>query len=146
MHTSSSDLDAFLLALPKAELHVHLEGSIQPKTLLTLARRYGIDIGCSSAADGETLYHYRDFRHFLELFALSRSVLRRPEDFALTIEELRQSPEKGMHLKADAPELAPTLWRKVEGFPNHLIFFQVDGGKLLVMRVVHGSRNWTQFL
>jgi plasmid stabilization system protein ParE len=65
---------------------------------------------------------------------------------ALTIEELRQSPDKGMHLIADAPELAPTQWRKVEGFPNHLIFFQVDSGRLLDMRVVHGSRNWTQFL
>lgn len=68
------------------------------------------------------------------------------DQLALTIEEVRQSPDRGMHLRADAPELVPTLWRKVEGFPNHLIFFQVDGGKLLVMRVVHGSRNWMQFL
>ena len=65
---------------------------------------------------------------------------------ALTIEELRHSPDKGIHLRADAPELVPTLWRKVEGFPNHLIFFQEDGGRLLVMRVVHSSRNWMQFL
>lgn len=50
------------------------------------------------------------------------------DQLALTIEDLRQSPDKGMHLKADAPELVPTLWRKVEGFPNHLVFFQVDAG------------------
>jgi adenosine deaminase len=90
MHTSSSELDAFLLALPKAELHLHLEGSVQPATLLTLAKRYGIDLGYTIEADLQGLYQYHDFRHFLELFALIRSVLRRPEDFALTVEELGQ--------------------------------------------------------
>ena len=68
------------------------------------------------------------------------------DQLAMTLEELREFPDKGMHVRVEAPNLAPTLWRKVEGFPNHLIFFQVANDELLVTRVLHGSRNWMQFL
>lgn len=82
------ELDAFIRALPKAELHVHLEGSIRPKTLLLLAQRNGIDLGCRDEDSILALYQYQDFRHFIKLYGILTSVLRQPEDFMLITEEL----------------------------------------------------------
>src|SRR5690242_15324641 len=59
--TLDSETDALILAMPKAELHVHLEGSVRPATLLTLARRHGVDLGCNNEAELRELYRFRDF-------------------------------------------------------------------------------------
>jgi len=80
--------EALILALPKAELHVHLEGSIRPGTLLLLARRNGIDLGCRDEESLLALYEYQDFRHFIQLYGTLTSALRQPEDFLLITEEL----------------------------------------------------------
>jgi adenosine deaminase len=88
MPALSPEIDALLVAMPKAELHIHLEGSIRPATLLMLAARNGIDLGCADEAGLRALYHFRDFRHFIELYTLVMSAIRTPEDFALITEEL----------------------------------------------------------
>lgn len=61
---------AFLTALPKVELHVHLEGSISPEVAMTLARRNGIVLpGAEQGADGlRAAYAFRSFRDFLRLY------------------------------------------------------------------------------
>lgn len=82
------ELDELLLVLPKAELHVHLEGSIHPKTLLLLAQRNGIELGCKDEESLRAMYNYQDFRQFIKLYGLLTSVLRKPEDFMLITEEL----------------------------------------------------------
>ena len=88
MTTLDPDLDALIRAMPKAELHVHLEGSVRPATLLTLARRHGVDLGCQDEAGLRKLYRFRDFRHFIELYKLISEAMRDPEDFVLIIAEL----------------------------------------------------------
>lgn len=67
-----------LLELPKVELHVHLEGSMRPTTVVELAERYGVEL-----PDGlrQGRYEFRDFRHFIEEFVAGLSCLRGPEDF-----------------------------------------------------------------
>jgi adenosine deaminase len=82
------ELDALIKALPKAELHVHLEGSIQPETLLLLAQQNGIDLGCKDEDTLRAMYSYRDFSHFIKLYGVLTAVLRKPEDFMLITEEL----------------------------------------------------------
>jgi aminodeoxyfutalosine deaminase len=63
-------LTRFIDALPKAELHLHLEGSITPSTLLTLARSQP-DSGLPRSEEGlRELYRFRDFAHFLEVYLL----------------------------------------------------------------------------
>jgi adenosine deaminase len=80
--------DALIKVLPKAELHIHLEGSIQPKTLLLLAQRNGIDLGCKDEDNLRAMYCYRDFSHFIKLYGILTNALRKPEDFMLITEEL----------------------------------------------------------
>jgi aminodeoxyfutalosine deaminase len=81
----SSLLSANFLALPQAELHVHLEGSLQPATVCALAAKYGVP---TSAQEVLQRYAYRDFLEFIEAFKWVSSLLRAPEDFALALRDL----------------------------------------------------------
>jgi aminodeoxyfutalosine deaminase len=81
-------LAAFVDALPKAELHVHLEGSIAPSTLLTLARSQpGGDLPRTEEGLRD-LYRFRDFAHFLDVYILVCRHLWTADDFALITREL----------------------------------------------------------
>ncbi len=66
---------------PKIELHVHLEGTIQPGTLLEIARRNGETLPADTVEGLRELYRFRDFDHFIEVWILTTNCLRREEDF-----------------------------------------------------------------
>ena len=74
-------------ALPKAEIHVHLEGSIRPKTAVELAARHGVEIGLEEVV---ARYHYSDFAGFIEAFKWVTSFLRKPEDYGLIMQRLAE--------------------------------------------------------
>jgi adenosine deaminase len=69
------------VTLPKIELHVHLEGSIRPATLLELARRNGESLPADSVEGLEKLYEFTDFSHFVEVWILTTNCLRTGDDF-----------------------------------------------------------------
>jgi aminodeoxyfutalosine deaminase len=75
---------------PKAELHLHLEGAIEPQTVVELAARHGKEVALEEVADR---YRYQDFRGFLEAFKWVTSLLRDPDDYGLiarrAVENLR---------------------------------------------------------
>src|SRR5204863_8766889 len=75
--------ERYLLAIPKAELHVHLEGSIQPATLLILAQRNGVDLPVRTIEDVPKWFIFRDFNHFIEIYLDITRCLRTIEDYAL---------------------------------------------------------------
>jgi len=56
-------IEGYLCAMPKAELHVHLEGSIQPATLFALAQRNGVRLPVETVADLQKWFTFRDFNH-----------------------------------------------------------------------------------
>ncbi len=74
-------------AIPKAELHLHLEGSIEPATVVELAARHGETLTREQAA---ARYVYDDFLGFLEAFKWVTSFLRTPADYALITERLAE--------------------------------------------------------
>lgn len=79
--------EAFVDALPKVELHVHLEGSMLPGTVLALARRHQVaDIPTTEAALADW-YAFKDFNHFLRVYRTAVQVLRDEDDFALLARE-----------------------------------------------------------
>lgn len=80
MTLSGSPPSDFILSLPKAELHLHLEGSIEPETLLELKRRNG---GNATLAEVEQLYTYQNFTGFLMAFKAVTEDLRTPKDYEL---------------------------------------------------------------
>jgi len=77
---STFDLSAFLLTLPKVELHLHLLGSASAPTVLELAGRHP-HLGVPHDADQLTaFYAFRDFAHFIEVYGAVNALVRRPED------------------------------------------------------------------
>ncbi len=66
---------------PKIELHVHLEATIQPATLLEIARRNGETLPADTVEGLRELYRFRDFDHFIEVWILTTNCLRREADF-----------------------------------------------------------------
>src|SRR5947208_1376251 len=79
----------FILSLPKAELHLHLEGSIEPSTLLELRQRHGM--AGASLAEAEQFYNYSDFNGFLTAFKDVTAHLQTPEDYELITYRLMES-------------------------------------------------------
>lgn len=74
-------------AMPKAELHIHLEGSINTRTLLELADRHGA-LERLPAQDEEGLRHwflFRDFPHFVEIYMAIQALLRTADDFSTVV-------------------------------------------------------------
>src|SRR5713101_102911 len=72
-------------SLPKAELHLHLEGSVQPGTACALAARHGVRF---TEEEVRRRYAYRNFSEFLEAFKWVTSFLRDPQDYALITRDL----------------------------------------------------------
>jgi aminodeoxyfutalosine deaminase len=66
---------------PKIELHVHLEATVTPATLLEVARRNRYALPVDTEEDLRALYRYRDFDHFIEVWILTTNAFRRAEDF-----------------------------------------------------------------
>jgi aminodeoxyfutalosine deaminase len=84
----NSRLETFIRRMPKAEIHVHLEGSVRPATLLELARRNGVQPPAADEAGLREFFRFRDFPHFIEVYIAVCSCLRTPEDFATIVLEL----------------------------------------------------------
>lgn len=68
-------------AYPKIELHVHLEGTVRPATLLEIARRNDYALPANTVEELRELYRFRDFRHFIEVWVLTTNALRTEADF-----------------------------------------------------------------
>ena len=82
-------------ALPKVELHLHLEGAAPPEFIRGLAKEKRVDLSKIFAQDGS--YAYRDFVHFLSVYEAATSVLKSPEDFKrLTLAVLEESASEGV--------------------------------------------------
>jgi adenosine deaminase len=85
--TQSQQPLTILDSLPKAELHLHLEGSIRPETAVELAARHGDTI---TAQDVIARYNYADFAGFIDAFKWVTSYLREPDDYALVTRRLAE--------------------------------------------------------
>jgi len=75
------DLDAFIVGLPKAELHIHIEGSLEPEMMFALARRNGVALPFKSVEALRAAYSFTRLQDFLDLYYQGAQVLRTEEDF-----------------------------------------------------------------
>jgi aminodeoxyfutalosine deaminase len=76
-----------ILSVPKAELHLHLEGSILPPTVCALTARHGLPL---TVPEVRNRYAYRNFDEFIEAFKWVTSYLREPRDYALIANDLAE--------------------------------------------------------
>ena len=75
------DMDTLIKRLPKCELHIHIEGSLEPELMFALARRNGIALPYPSVAALRQAYRFRDLQDFLDLYYRGMSVLITEQDF-----------------------------------------------------------------
>lgn len=75
------DLDAFVRALPKAELHLHIEGSLEPEMMFALARRNGVALPWDSVEATRAAYAFSDLQSFLDLYYAGAAALIQERDF-----------------------------------------------------------------
>jgi aminodeoxyfutalosine deaminase len=84
---SLPSVPARIVSLPKAELHLHLEGSIQPTTVCALTARHG---SVMTEEEVRQRYAYRNFPEFIEAFKWVTTFLQDPEDYALIANDLAE--------------------------------------------------------
>jgi adenosine deaminase len=75
------DLREFVVELPKAELHLHLEGTLEPELMFELAARNGVELPYASVADARAAYEFEDLGAFLDLYYAATAVLQTAADF-----------------------------------------------------------------
>ena len=119
-----SQPSSFIVTLPKAELHLHLEGAIDPTTLLELRQRHG---KTSTLADIEQLYTYQDFNGFLMAFKAVTEDLQTADDYELITYRLMERLKAQHVLHAEVyVSVGVCLWRKQD---FSAIFEGLDRGR-----------------
>jgi aminodeoxyfutalosine deaminase len=131
---------SFIQSLPKAELHLHLEGSVDPSTLVELSRRYNTPLPTENnrydvAGSGDVLteddvrrlYSYKDFNGFLTAFKSVTERLRSPEDYELVTYRLMQKLRQQNVVHAEVyVSVGVIRWR---GQPVEPIFEGMERGR-----------------
>src|SRR6476620_2084853 len=78
---SPARLAEFLRRMPKAELHIHIEGSLEPELIFAMARRNGVAIPYASVEDLRRAYAFTNLQSFLDIYYAGASVLLKEQDF-----------------------------------------------------------------
>lgn len=103
-------------SMPKVELHVHLEGSIEPSTVLKLANRNGVSLPADTVAGLKEWYSFRDFPHFVEVYVQVSKCIRTPEDIEFIAKEFLEGQYHQNVLHSEITYTASTI-EKYAGIP-----------------------------
>ncbi len=76
-----NDAASFIAGLPKAELHLHIEGTFEPELMFEIAARNGIGLPYASVAELRAAYEFDSLRDFLDIYYQGMNVLRTEQDF-----------------------------------------------------------------
>ncbi|MEE8176435.1 MAG: adenosine deaminase [Acidobacteriota bacterium] len=107
-----SSIEEFIAKLPKAELHVHLEGTVEPETLLELARRHRSPLAAGGGEQVRELYATRDFGAFLQAFRAVCELLQTPEDYEfITYKALNRLAQQSVRYAEVTLSAGVVLWK-----------------------------------
>jgi adenosine deaminase len=79
--TYDSSIEAFIQGIPKAELHLHIEGSFEPELMFEIANRNGIEIDYSNVQELKKAYRFNNLQAFLDIYYAGAAVLITEQDF-----------------------------------------------------------------
>ncbi len=97
MNDAQNALDEFIVGIPKAELHMHIEGSLEPSMVFDLAARHGVTLRHASVEALRAAYRFGDLQEFLDIYYAGACVLRDAADFhALTRAYLERAHADGV--------------------------------------------------
>lgn len=91
------ELDQFIRGLPKTELHLHIEGSLEPEMVFKLAAKHGVTLAYPSVEALREAYNFSDLQSFLDIYYAGASVLIDEQDFFdLTYAYMKRAHEDGV--------------------------------------------------
>ena len=110
------NIDSFLVRMPKAELHVHLEGTFRPATLLHLAQKNGVALPAEDVAGIRRWFRFESFEHFIEIYVTCSRCLRDGEDFYLLAQDfLAEQAVQNVHYSEVHFTISTHLWHGCDG-------------------------------
>jgi len=90
-------MESFIRNIPKAELHLHIEGTLEPEMMFALAQKNGVALPCSSVGELRKAYDFADLQSFLDLYYAGMEVLRTEQDFFdLTLAYLEKARQQNI--------------------------------------------------
>ena len=136
------DIQAFIRRLPKAELHLHLEGTISPATLVELSQRH--DATPITLAEAEALYRFTDFTEFINAFRAVTHQLAHPDDYELAAWRMMQHlAEQGIvHAEVFISVGVIYMWRNHDPACFEPIFAGLERARLRAERELGLSVYW----
>ena len=93
MHASTAlpaGVEARIRAMPKVEIHVHLEGAQLPETIWKLAQKNGVTLPAPSLEEWKKFYEFENFNHFIEVYLACSRCMVTPQDFAEMTEDFHR--------------------------------------------------------
>ena len=133
-------LESYLRAAPKAELHVHLEGSILPATLLRLAARNGVELPADTVEGLRAWFVYRDFPHFIQIYVTITRCLRTVDDYDEIVHEFGAEMARQHVRYAEATFSPGTHWAL--GVPQEVYFTGLTRGRARAEHDFGVTINW----
>jgi adenosine deaminase len=86
-----------LRAMPKVEIHTHLIGTADAETIYQIAQRHRVAVTSSFFREWKLFYEFRDFTHFIEVYAIARQCVQTPDDYVFLVEQfLKQQAEQNI--------------------------------------------------
>ncbi len=93
----STRLETLLRGMPKTELHIHIEGSLEPELIFALAKRNQVSLPFPSVESLRAAYDFKDLQSFLDIYYAGASVLLQEEDFYdMTLAYLKRAHSEGV--------------------------------------------------
>jgi adenosine deaminase/aminodeoxyfutalosine deaminase len=137
-----TDIQSFIRRLPKAELHLHLEGTILPATLVELSQRH--DARPLTVAEAEALYHFTDFTGFLLAFKAVCERLVTPDDYELAAWRMMQqlAAQGIVHAEVYVAFGVFLHWRNPDPSAIDFIFAGLERARLRAARELGLSIYW----
>jgi aminodeoxyfutalosine deaminase len=122
------NLHEFARRMPKVELHVHLEGSIRPVTLLRLAERNDVSLPAQDVDELQGFYRFRDFCHFVEIYETIINCLRTPDDYRLIAYEFGSDGAR-QHIRYAEATFTVVSNQRDTGLPWQTILEELNAGR-----------------
>src|SRR2546422_10950772 len=138
---SSTTIERYIAAVPKAELHVHLEGSIQPATLLTLAQRNGVQLPVQTVEEMQRWFTFRNFSHFVEIYFTISHCLKTSEDYELIAYEFGANMAR-QNVRYAEVTFSPSTHQFSLGIPFDTFFTGLSRGRLLAQKEFGVEIRW----
>ena len=136
-----TQIDRYIEAVPKAELHVHLEGSIQPATLIMLAQRNDVKLPVQKVEDLQDWFTFRDFDHFIEIYFEISSCLKTSDDYELIAYEFGANMAR-QNVRYAEVTFSPSTHQFSLGIPFDVFFSGLTKGRLRAQKEFGVEIRW----